>query len=87
LPEQLIGQETKALETCNELNLTLNCVKTGIGNGTLAVACDHLMTAGVDLDAAVQIGIQLVLSTVSFWHQRALGLDENGNPVDGGGPA
>ena len=81
LPEQLIGQETKALETCNELNLTLNCVKTGIGNGTLAVACDHLMTAGVDLDAAVQIGIQLVLSTVSFWHQRALGLDENGNPV------
>ena len=45
------------------------------------------MTAGVDLDAAVQIGIQLVLSTVSFWHQRALGLDENGNPVDGGKPA
>jgi hypothetical protein len=45
------------------------------------------MTPGVNLDAALQISIQLVLSTVQFWHQRALGLDENGQPTDGsGGP-
>lgn len=87
LPPQLEGDSERLLQLCNELNLTLNCVKTGIGNGTLAVTCDQLMTPGVNLDAALQISIQLVLSTVQFWHQRALGLDENGQPTDGsGGP-
>lgn len=83
LPEQLAGDQTTMLETCNELNLSLNCVKAGIGNGTLAVTCDQLTSTGTDLNATLQVGIQLVLSTVAFWHQKALGLDENGNPVEG----
>ncbi|MCA0337428.1 MAG: YbjN domain-containing protein [Actinobacteria bacterium] len=82
LPPSLEGQDQRLLEVCNELNLTLNCVKTGIGNGTLAVTCDQLTGPGVNLDMALQIGIQLVLSTVGYWHQRALGIDEQGNPVD-----
>jgi len=32
----------------------------------------------------VGVAIQLVLSTVQFWHQRAFGLDENGQPTAGG---
>jgi hypothetical protein len=87
LPPELADDHVRVLEVCNELNLTLNCVKTGIGNGTLAVTCDQLTGPGIDLDAALQIGIQLVLSTVGFWHQRALGLDENGNPREGDGSA
>ncbi len=81
LPPQIADDGRHLLQVCNELNLTLNCVKTGIGSGTLAVAYDHLMTPGADLNMTLQVGIQLVLSTVAFWHQRALGVDENGNPT------
>lgn len=86
LPDEISDNRAHQLEVCNELNLTLNCVKAGIGNGTLAITCDQLLTNGADVRQALQIGIQLVLSTVAFWHQRALGIDEHGNPVDGSGP-
>ncbi len=80
LPAELDGDTPRALEVCNELNLALNCVKTGLGNGTLVVTADFLETPGLDVAAATRIGIPLVLSTVHLWHQRALGLEP---PTDG----
>lgn len=88
LPDELKGDTAKALETCNELNLILNCVKTGIGNGTLIVTVEHLETSGLDVQMATQISIQLVLQTVHLWHQRALGLGPDGTPAtDGAQPS
>ncbi len=80
LPSELVDDRLHLLNVCNELNLTLNCVKCGIGPGTLAITSDQLLTPGTDLTASLQVGIQLVLSTVHFWHQRALGLDDQGEP-------
>lgn len=88
LPEQIKDDREHLLTVCNELNLTLNCVKCGLGPGTLAITNDQLLTPGTDLNASVQVGIQLVLSTVHFWHQRALGLEgdgESGGGDSGGG--
>lgn len=84
LPPQVADDELHLLRVCNELNLTLNCVKTGIGNGTLAVTSDRVMTPESNVDMALQVGIQLVLQTVGYWHQRALGLDGDGNPTTEG---
>lgn len=75
LPEELAGDQLKVLETCNELNLALNCVKTGVGNGTLVVTTEHMESPGLDVKMTVQVGIQLVLQAVHVWHQRALGLE------------
>lgn len=85
LPDQLSGDLGKALETCNDLNLGLNCVKTGIGNGTLVVTAEYMETPGLDVKIALQIGIQLVLQTVHVWHQRALGIDPDAEPGAEGG--
>lgn len=90
LPDELKADEARAMVTCNELNLILNCVKTciGVGNGTLIVTVDHMETPGLDLAMAMQISIQLVLQTVHVWHQRALGITpENAPGPDGGQPS
>ena len=81
LPPELVGNRSHLLEVCNELSLTLNCVKCGLGNDTLIITSDHLMVPGSNVAASVSVGTQLVLSTVHFWHQRALGVDENGQPT------
>ena len=72
-------------EVCNELNLTLNCVKTGLGAGSLVVTADFLETTGLDVAMATQLGIQLVLSTVHLWHQKALGVTPDSPEGSGDG--
>lgn len=86
LPEEVKDDRDHLMTVCNEINLTLNCVKTGLGGGTVAVTSDHLMLPGVPVADTLQVGIQLVLSTVHYWHRRALRLDgdDNGGPGEAG---
>ena len=73
--EELLGDRLKLHETCNELNLNMNCVKTGVAGSTLVVTGEHLVTPGADLSTLVQVSIQVILSAVQLWHQRVLGID------------
>jgi hypothetical protein len=82
--EELLGDRLKLHETCNELNLNMNCVKTGVAGSTLVVIGEHLTTPGADLSTMLQVSIQVILSGVHIWHQRVLGLDPN---ADGDAPA
>lgn len=84
LPAELGGDVAHALHVCNEINLALNCVKTGVANNTLVVTSEHFMASGGDLSVTCQVGIQAVLSAVHHWHQRALGLEEGDEAGSGG---
>ena len=82
IQEELLGDRMKLHETCNELNLNMNCVKSGVAGSTLVVTGEHLVTPGADLSTLVQVSIQVILSGVHIWHQRVLGID----PTAGDGP-
>ena len=82
IQDDLLGDRLHLHETCNELNLNMNCVKTGVAGSTLVVIGEHLVTPGADLSTLVQVSIQVILSGVHIWHQRVLGID----PTAGDGP-
>ncbi|MFV0463133.1 MAG: YbjN domain-containing protein [Nostocoides sp.] len=87
LPEELAEDVAKQLGTCNEVNLSMNLVKTGLANGTLVVTVDQVVLDGAPLRAMVEVSIQAVLSAVQFWHQRAMGVDPaEPGPDAGDGP-
>ena len=75
IQDEMLEDRLKLHETCNELNLNMNCVKTGVAGSTLVVTGEHLVTPGADLSTLVQVSIQVILSTVQLWHQRVLGID------------
>ena len=75
IQDDLLGDRVKLFETCNELNLNMNTVKTGIAGTTLVVTAEHLVTPGADVSSLVQVSIQVILSGVHIWHQRVLGID------------
>ena len=83
--EELLGDRLKLHETCNELNLNMNCVKTGVAGSTLVVTGEHLVTPGADLSTLVQVSIQVILSAVQLWHQRVLGIDPSDPDTAGEG--
>jgi hypothetical protein len=77
IQEGLLADRLHLHETCNELNLNMNCVKTGVAGSTLVVISEHLTTRGSDLSTMLQVAIQVILSGVHIWHQRVLGIDPN----------
>ncbi|WP_345202768.1 T3SS (YopN, CesT) and YbjN peptide-binding chaperone 1 [Fodinibacter luteus] len=85
IQDDLLGDRLRLHETCNELNLNMNCLKTGIAGSTLVVTGEHLVTPGADLSSLIQVSIQVILSGVHIWHQRVLGLDPDpeGGPTGG----
>ena len=85
IPQDLPTQ----LAACNEVNLTMNLVKTGIANGTLVVTTEHLVRPGEDVHGIANISVQVVLAAVHLWHQRILGLEPgaDGSPGEGGDAA
>lgn len=84
IQEDLLGDRGKLFETCNELNLNLNCVKSGIAGTTLVVTGEHVVTPGAQLSTLVQVSIQVILSGVHIWHQRVQGIDPTtGEPEAG----
>jgi len=82
IQEELLADRLHLHETCNELNLNMNMVKTGVAGSTLVVISEHLPTAGADISTLVQVSIQVILSGVHIWHQRVLGLDPNAEGGD-----
>lgn len=80
IPQDLPAQ----LAACNEVNLSMNLVKTGIANGTLVVTTEHLVRPGEDVHGIANISIQVVLAAVHLWHQRILGV-EPGSPDEDAG--
>lgn len=83
IQDDLLGDRVRLFETCNELNLNLNCVKSGIAGSTLVVTGEHVITPGADLTALVQVSIQVILSGVHIWHQRVQGIDPSTGRPDG----
>ncbi len=75
IQDEHLADRVKLFETCNEVNLHMNHVKTGIAGSTLVVTGEHVVTAGADLSVLVQVSIQVVLSGVQIWHQRLVGID------------
>ena len=49
IQDDLLADRLHLHETCNELNLNMNCVKTGVAGSTLVVIGEHLVTPGADL--------------------------------------
>ena len=88
IQDDLLADRLHLHETCNELNLNMNCVKTGVAGSTLVVIGEHLVTPGADLSTMLQVSVQVILSGVHIWHQRVLGLDPNaeGDAEAGGTP-
>lgn len=81
IQDDLTEDRLRLHETCNEINLHMNHVKTGIAGTTLVVTGEHVITPGAQLPVLVQVSIQVVLSAVHLWHQRILGIDpETGEP-------
>lgn len=72
------------LAACNDVNLSMNFVKTGIANDTLVVTSDHLVRPGDDVPGILQVSIQVVLSGVHLWHQRILGIEPDDTDTDPG---
>lgn len=83
IQEELTGDRLKLHETCNEINLHMNHVKTGIAGTTLVVTGEHIVTPGAQLATLVQVSIQVVLSAVHLWHQRIMGIDPTTGRPDG----
>ena len=77
------GRPLLRLQTCNDITLQLNIVKTGIANGTLVVTGEHVVGPGTDLNALVAVTTQLVLAGVQMWHERILGGGGDGGPTSG----
>lgn len=75
LPQEVASDADKVSATCNEVNLSLNCVKTGVANNTLVVTSEHLVVQGADVATLVQVSTSIILSAVQLWHERALGLE------------
>lgn len=84
IQEDLLADRAKLFDTCNELNLNLNCVKSGIAGTTLVVTGEHVVTPGAQLATLVQVSIQVILSGVHIWHQRVQGIDPATGEPEGG---
>ena len=82
LPEEVASDTVRVAATCNEVNLSLNCVKTGVANNTLVVTSEHLVVPGAELSTLVQVATSIILSAVQLWHERALGLESGQTPDD-----
>lgn len=73
LGEDVPDDELTQLRACNELNLRLSIVKTGLAGGTLVSTAEHLIRPGTDVRELLSMTTQVVLSAVQGWHQIVTG--------------
>lgn len=64
------------LSACNDLNLSMTMVKTGLGPDTLVVTSEHIVTSDQSVKQLMSVSIQIVLATVQAWHERVVKLAE-----------
>jgi hypothetical protein len=78
LPEQAGADPVALLAACNDLNLSHNCVKTGLAQDTLVVTSEHLAPQGADVAVLTQVAVQAVLGAVAAWHEHVFGGNAEG---------
>ncbi|MDO5503009.1 MAG: YbjN domain-containing protein [Actinomycetia bacterium] len=64
------------LAVCNDLNLSMTMVKTGIGNDALVVTSEHMITDPKQVKNLLAASVQLCLATVQVWHERIMKVAE-----------
>ncbi len=64
------------LSVCNDVNLSMTMVKTGIGNNALVVTSEHIVTSNDAVKQLTAVSIQIILATVQAWHERISKLAE-----------
>lgn len=64
------------LSVCNDLNLSMTMVKTGLGPNALVVTSEHVITSNEAVKPLMTVSIQIVLATVQAWHERVVKLGE-----------
>ncbi|MCH8612400.1 hypothetical protein [Arsenicicoccus dermatophilus] len=65
--------ELSQLRACNELNLRMSVVKSGLAGGTLVVTAEHVMLPGTDVKTLLPMTTSVVLTAVHTWHQIVTG--------------
>lgn len=73
---QVPQDKVMQLSVCNDLNLSMTMVKTGIGQDNLVVTSEHLVTSDDAVKDLVGTSIQIILATVQAWHERITKLAE-----------
>jgi hypothetical protein len=64
------------LSVCNDVNLSMTMVKTGISNDALVVTSEHLVTDVKAVKNLVSVSVQITLATVQQWHERIMKVAE-----------
>ena len=64
------------MSACNDINLSMTMVKTGLGPNTLVVTSEHIVTSDQAVKQLMSVSIQIVLATVQAWHERVVKLAE-----------
>jgi altronate dehydratase len=76
LGEPVPQDKVMQLSVCNDVNLSMTMVKTGIGNNALVVTSEHLVLSDASVKQLVSVSIQISLATVQAWHERIMKLAE-----------
>ena len=76
LGEPVPQDKVMQLSVCNDINLSMTMVKTGIGNDALVVTSEHLVMDDASVKQLVSVSIQITLATVQTWHERITTLAE-----------
>lgn len=76
LGEPVPQDKVMQLSVCNDINLSMTMVKTGIGNNALVVTSEHLIVSDESVKQLVSVSIQISLATVQAWHERIVKLAE-----------
>ncbi len=76
LGEPVPQDKVMQLSVCNDINLSMTMVKTGIGNDALVVTSEHLVVSDESVKNLVSVSIQITLATVQAWHERITKLAE-----------
>lgn len=76
LADPVPADKVMQLSVCNDLNLSMTMVKTGIGNNALVVTSEHLVLSDASVKQLVSLSVQITLATVQTWHERVVKLAE-----------
>lgn len=91
ISEPVPQDKVMQLSVCNDINLSMTMVKTGLGNNALVVTSEHIVTSNASVKQLVAVSIQIILATVQAWHERITKLAERiaekraADAADGGG--
>lgn len=77
IQEEMLGDHPGLHETCNELNLNMNCLKSGVAGAHPGRHERAPRTRVPTSPRSSRSPIQVILSGVHIWHQRLLGIDPN----------